>query len=89
MTKRANQVAKEIQKRLGMLIQEDFPETIISVFDVIISDDLMSAKIWIKILGLNVFSKILKKSDIYRYDLANSLKLRKTPELKFILVGDS
>lgn len=85
MTKRVNQVAKEIQKRLGQLIQEDFPETITSVYDVIISKDLMSAKIWIKILGPNVFPKILKNADIYRYELANSLKLRKIPELKFIL----
>jgi ribosome-binding factor A len=85
MKNRPEHLASEIRKQLALEIQADFQESIITITDVVTTPDLMHANVWIKILGKNIFGSILKETPKYRAFIASKLKLRRAPELNFIL----
>lgn len=84
MNKRQEVISKEIQNQLGDIFREEYPGNIISVYDVVTSEDLKSAKIWIKIIGdPKIFNRIKKDKDKLRFRLASILKLKHAPDLEF------
>jgi len=84
MSNRSQQLGDEIQKRLGEIIQADFPDAIITVHDVVLSPDLSTASVWIKMLGKDVFGSILEDQSRYRYLLGQKIHVKYLPELKFV-----
>ena len=88
MSKRAEQIAKEIKKILSPVIQEQFPDSFVSVYDVLVLPDLTKATIWVTITGPNVFGSLLSSASSYRQILAKVLKMRRVPEIDIMLVDD-
>ncbi len=85
MSKRQEAISKEIAKILSKYFLQDYPDAIVTVFDVVISEDLQRAKVWLKVIGdRKIFDTISKKKDRYRFLTAHSLKLKNAPYLEFI-----
>lgn len=88
---RIQRVAELIQTSLAEILQRDSEEFnfgIITVTGVDVSHDMSYAKIFISVLeddkAKEVIDTLNESSKALRYELAHSVKLRITPELKFV-----
>ena len=89
--KREQRVNDVVQTALAAIIHkeaEDFGFGIITITSVQVSHDLSFAKIFVSVLEEEKASTIIaalnNAAKSLRYSLANAVKLRITPELKFI-----
>lgn len=89
---RTKKVAREIQRQLGILFQEETRKTkgiMISVTEVRLSPDLSSARVYLSIFPDNqadeMMTWIKENASTVRYDLGNRMasQLRHIPELIF------
>ena len=93
MTNKINRINEDIQRALAVHLRNikdpRVNQGMISVTAVDTSSDLSRAKIYLSVFNLNSekeFRKGLKSACGYlRYELGQSLSLRHTPELEFIL----
>ena len=84
----------EVQKELSNIIRAGIKDPRIApmtcVTDVEVAPDLKTAKAWISVLGDDAKKEVtmqgLKSAEGFiRHELASTLNLRKTPEIRFIL----
>jgi len=92
MTRRAERVSNLIRQEISILLQEQVNDprlkSLISVTKVSTSDDLKNAKVFISVLGDNatrdeVLQGFGAASGFLRRELANRIRLRQIPELRF------
>ncbi len=91
-SKRARRVGVEIQKvmadRIRELMRAKFPNVIVSVPEVRLSDDLSTAAVYISILGTDdvkpIHLEIKRNAKQLRSEAASALRIRKLPEFRFI-----
>lgn len=87
-----NRIDSEIKKEIQILLLSEVKDPRITGFvnvnEVIVNKDLSFCKVYVSILDSNK-NEILKALDnakgFIRYELANRLNLRRTPEVKFYL----
>lgn len=86
-------INQEVQKELSMLINLEVKDPRIckltSVVNVEVAPDLKSAKVYISVLGgeeerVNTLKGLKSATPFLRSQLAHTLNLRNTPDLKFI-----
>lgn len=95
MTIRTQQVARMIQKALGMVFLQEtknlFGAVFITVTDVKISLDLGIAKVYLSVMGIQDKAKLLTQVEQRKHKIRGLLghsvgkKLRKIPALRFYL----
>lgn len=85
MDNKREHLKSEIEKLILTMLRYDFPGVVITVRDIIISQDFMEVKIWIKILGNENIRHINSNIFRYRKGLAKKLKLRFVPKIIFLL----
>lgn len=92
MTRRAERVSNLIRHEISELLKEQVNDprlkSLISVTEVVTTDDLRHAKVFISVLGnetekTEVLKGFRAASGFLRRELAGCLKLRYTPELSF------
>ena len=92
MTRRAERVSNLIRQEISVLLQEQVNDprlrSLISVTKVSTSDDLKNAKVFVSVLGDSATkSEMLQgfgaASGYLRRELANRVRLKQIPELKF------
>jgi ribosome-binding factor A len=91
-SKRARRVSVEIQKvmadRIRELCRAKFPNVIVSVPEVRLSDDLSTAAVYISILGAAevkpIHLHIKRNVKQLRSEVASALRIKKLPEFRFI-----
>lgn len=90
---RADRVADLIQKALAQIVQQDASDSrfsLVTITNVVPSRDLSYAKIYVSVLEddeakVKETVKALNRSaKAFRYELAQAVKLRIAPELKFV-----
>lgn len=89
--KRIQRVDDVIQTALAEILQRNTLElncSMITVIDVNVTPDLSHAKVYISVLdeskAKEAVSLLNENSKALRYELAHAVRLRATPELKFI-----
>lgn len=89
MSRRTDKVNELLRREIGTLIQRDFdfPNTIVTVLDVEVTEDLKEAKVWISTVGKMAPSQVIEKLDAKRgmiqSAVAKRVVLRNTPKLSF------
>lgn len=89
MSHRPQQVAQELLKALGRIIQEELPLErygLVTVTDVVVTPGLEQAKIYISAMqkGENAVDILNKKAGHIKRQLHSAVRLRKIPQLDFI-----
>ncbi len=93
-SKKNSRINSEVQRELSNIIRSGIKDPRIApmtcVTDVEVAPDLKTAKAWISVLGdedkKEETMEGLKSAEGYiRHELASSLNLRNTPEIRFIL----
>lgn len=89
--KRTDRIADTIQKVVAMIIQQEMKDHklgMITISEVSVSKDLAHAKIYVNVfpdeLGVESVKALNKTSGFIRGLLAKQLKIRVTPQLRFI-----
>jgi ribosome-binding factor A len=91
MGRRMIQLAKEIEKNLGeILARMDFsPAQLVTVTDVSLSSLLDQARVFVSIIPdqyrEETLAKIKEKRGLIKKDLAQSIRVKKMPEINFYL----
>lgn len=88
---RTERVADLIQTQLAEILQKDvkgYGFSMLTITNVSLSHDLSYAKVYVSVLeeekAEETISALNQSSKLLRYELAHAVKLRITPELKFI-----
>ncbi|HPE60123.1 MAG: 30S ribosome-binding factor RbfA [Thiothrix sp.] len=88
---RAERVAEQLQRDVAILIRERVKDPrvgMVTVLDVTVSKDLAHAKVWFDVLDTGhareVEASLNHAAGFLRRELGKGLKLRVTPELRFI-----
>ena len=88
---RMQRIADLIQTTLAQILQtqaKDLRFGFITVTSVSVAPNLASAKVYVSLLeekkSVEMVAALNKASSYLRYELANAIELRVTPELKFI-----
>src|SRR5437879_4323988 len=88
---RIQRIGDLIQTALAEILQrtaEDMQFGIVTITSVSVSQDLSYAKVFVSMLddenAKNILKTLNEKAKYLRYELAHAVKLRTTPELKFV-----
>lgn len=89
MVRRLDKVNELMRREISSIIQRDFSfaNTIVSVLDVEITDDLREGKVWIGVVGklhpTQVLEKLNARHGMIQSGVAKRVVLRNTPRLTF------
>lgn len=80
-------INSQIQYALSYIVRERYPDYIVSLTDVLTTKDLEYCDILVSVLNddNNVVDKLNHDAGKLRHQLAESVDLRRTPELRFYL----
>lgn len=87
--KRLDKVNELMRREISTVLQRDFewPNTIVTVTDVEVTEDLKEAKVWISVIGQKSIKSVLEKLEDKRGFIQNTVSkrviLRNTPRLTF------
>lgn len=87
--KRLDKVNELMRREISTVLQRDFewPNTIVTVTDVEVTEDLKEAKVWISVIGQKPVKSVLEKLEDKRGFIQNTVSkrviLRNTPRLTF------
>lgn len=92
-THRTQRVAHQVKRELADILRRhssDFGGHFVTVTEVQVTRDLKNAKVWISILGESeyrqrAFERIQRVASQLRYLLGGRIRMRRIPELRFIL----
>jgi len=84
MSKRTDQITKEIERNLLVVFNNDFFPTLITITDVHLEPDFSLVRIYLSTSDQGCFRKILADKGKYRKILASKIQLRQTPDIEFI-----
>lgn len=88
-SKRLDKVNELMRREISTVLQRDFEwvNTIVTVTEVEVTDDLKEAKVWISVIGQksvkNVLEKLSEKRGYIQNTVAKRVVLRSTPRLMF------
>ena len=87
--KRLDRINELLRREISTVLQQDFEwvETLVTVTDVEITEDLKEAKVWISVIGKKpasfVLEKLEKRRGFIQSAIAKRIVLRNTPRLLF------
>jgi len=90
-TRRVYEVSALLKQMISNLIVKDLPEDmgIVTVIDVIVTNDLKLAKVYISVIDqnkeLDVLDFLVKHTKQFQHYLGKNLKMKFTPKLEFII----
>jgi ribosome-binding factor A len=84
MSKRIDQIKKEIERNLLVLFNNQYFPTLITITDIHLEPDLSLAKVYLSTNDRKCFQKIAGNKSNYRKILAKKLRLRRMPDIEFI-----
>lgn len=89
MSRRLEKVNELMRREIGTLIQRDFdfPDTLVTVIEVEITEDLREGKVWVGVIGKMRPSQVLERLNarhgMIQSEVARRVVLRNTPRLSF------
>ena len=91
MSRRLERINELMRREIGTVLQRDFdfPDTIVTIIDVEITEDLKEGKVWVGVLGkmhpAQVLEKLNARHGLIQSEVARRVVLRCTPRLVFKL----
>ncbi len=91
MSRRLEKINELMRREISTFIQREFsfPDTLVTVVDVDITEDLKEGKVWVGVLGRMAPSRVLEKLNskhgLIQSEVARRVVLRSTPKLQFRL----
>lgn len=91
MSRRLEKINELMRREISTFIQREFsfPDTLVTVVDVDITEDLKEGKVWVGVLGKMAPSRVLEKLNtkhgLIQSEVARRVVLRSTPKLQFRL----
>ncbi len=88
-TKRLDKINELMRREISSVLQRDFewPNTIVTVTEVEVTEDLKEAKVWISVIGKKpakqVLEKLAEKRGLIQNTVSKRVILRNTPRLMF------
>ena len=91
MSERMPKVNELLRSNIARIVERDleFPDVLVTITGVDCAKDLGSAKVWVSVLPGNktgsTITGLRGKSNFLRSKLAGSVRLRRIPELRFLV----
>lgn len=89
MSRRLEKVNELMRREIGTLIQRDFdfPDTLVTVIEVEITEDLREGKVWVGVIGkmrpAQVLERLNARRGMIQSEVSKRVVLRNTPRLSF------